>query len=144
MRSGRSPRYMKASFRRRHIARTIPTSDVTARDVYQARQRVTPLVVRTPLISSLPLTERVGAPATLKLESVQDTGSFKIRGTANKLLSLDPEHRTWGVVTYSTGNHWVEVRVVSEADEIVELGELTSGRRAGREDDEAITIQVWG
>lgn len=104
----------------------MPASGVTARDIYQARQRVVPLVVRTPLISSLPLTERVGAPVTLKLESVQETGSFKIRGAANKLLSLGPEQRPRGVVTYSTGNHGLAVAYVArqlEIDAVVCLSE---------------------
>jgi threonine dehydratase len=51
----------------------MPASDVTVRDIYQARQRVAPLAVRTPLICSLPLTEHTDASVHLKLESVQDT-----------------------------------------------------------------------
>mgnify|MGYP001040421987 CR=1 FL=1 len=79
----------------------MPAFDVTARDITQARQRVMPLAVRTPLINSLPLTEHAGASVILNLESVQETGWFKIRGAANKLLSLSSEQRSraWSAAT---------------------------------------------
>jgi threonine dehydratase len=57
------------------------------------------------LIASPLLAERVGAAVFLKLESLQETGSFKLRGAANKILSLTPEERHHGVITVSTGNH---------------------------------------
>ncbi len=41
----------------------------------------------------------------LKLENTQQTGSFKMRGAANRLLNLTEEQRANGVVTVSTGNH---------------------------------------
>jgi threonine dehydratase len=41
----------------------------------------------------------------LKAENLQQTGSFKIRGAANRILALTPEERARGVVTVSTGNH---------------------------------------
>jgi threonine dehydratase len=69
------------------------TSDVTMLDVYLARQRIASIARRTPLVHSPLLTERVGlawsetgqsvARVYLKLESLQETGSFKIRGAAN-------------------------------------------------------------
>jgi len=83
-------------------------------DIYLARQRIAPIARRTPLIYSDWLTERVGGCAWggpsgravyLKLENVQETGSFKIRGAANKLLSLAPDARQRGVITVSSGNH---------------------------------------
>ena len=46
-----------------------------------------------------------GAPVALKLENEQETGSFKLRGATNKILSLDPDQRSRGVVAVSTGNH---------------------------------------
>jgi threonine dehydratase len=82
-----------------------PIPNPTLRDIYLARQRIAPLVRRTPLIASPALTERVGAPVHLKLENLQETGSFKIRGAANKLLSLAPEEKKRGVIAVSTGNH---------------------------------------
>lgn len=80
-------------------------AEITLRKVYRARQRIAAIARRTPLVSSLWLTDRVGAPVYLKLENLQETGSFKIRGAANKLASLPVEARERGVITVSSGNH---------------------------------------
>ena len=45
----------------------------------------------------------------LKLESLQPTGSFKVRGAWTKLVRLSPECRARGVVAYSSGNHGIAV-----------------------------------
>jgi len=81
------------------------TFDVTMLDVYLARQRIASVAQRTPLIYSPLLTEHVGASVYLKLESLQQTGSFKIRGAANKMLSLTAKEKAQGVITVSSGNH---------------------------------------
>jgi threonine dehydratase len=83
----------------------MPDSSVTLRDIYRARQRIAGIAVRTPLIESPRLADLVGASVYLKLENVQRTGAFKIRGAANKLQSLSDEERQRGVITVSTGNH---------------------------------------
>lgn len=70
-----------------------------------AGERIAPVAIRTPLLPSRGLSQRVGTPVYLKLENLQDTGSFKIRGAANKMLTLGPAERERGVVTVSTGNH---------------------------------------
>ena len=79
--------------------------EVTLRDVYLARQRIGPLVRRTPLVRSDWLSDVAGAGVYLKLESLQETGSFKIRGAANRLLSLPEEERARGLIAVSSGNH---------------------------------------
>jgi threonine dehydratase len=86
---------------------------VTLRDVYRARRRIAPLVRRTPLVRSASLTAHVGASVYLKLENLQETGSFKIRGAANKLLSLTAEQKARGVITVSSGNHGRAVAYVA-------------------------------
>lgn len=73
--------------------------------VRRAGERIRPHVLRTPLFPSPFLSERAGRPVHLKLESLQHTGSFKVRGAANLLLSLDPDRRDRGVVACSSGNH---------------------------------------
>ena len=78
---------------------------VTLRDVYRARRAIGGIVRRTPLVPSPALSARTGAAVHLKLETMQDTGAFKIRGATNKLMSLDEAERRRGVVTVSTGNH---------------------------------------
>ncbi|HEX2153659.1 MAG TPA: pyridoxal-phosphate dependent enzyme [Acidimicrobiia bacterium] len=74
-------------------------------DIEAARLRIEGMAVRTPLMPSVPLSERVGTDVFLKLETTQPTGAFKLRGAASKILSLSEERRSLGVVTASTGNH---------------------------------------
>ena len=74
-------------------------------ELYRARARIDGIVRRTPLIHSRALSKQRDCQIYLKLENQQVTGSFKIRGAANKLLSLSDAERTRGVVTVSTGNH---------------------------------------
>ncbi len=79
--------------------------DPTLRDVYQAKQRVAHLARRTPLVVSPLLSELVGGSVYLKLENLQETGSFKIRGAANRMLTLTSDQKARGVIAISTGNH---------------------------------------
>ena len=79
------------------------TNDVTIAAIEAARERVSEFVRLTPTIASQALTDRVGAPVTLKLENLQRTGSFKVRGANNMLASLDVLPP--GVVAASAGNH---------------------------------------
>ncbi len=60
------------------------------------------------------LSNALGASVHLKLENLQVTGSFKVRGAFNKLLSLDAAARGRGIVTASTGNHGSAVRYAAE------------------------------
>lgn len=78
---------------------------ITLRDIYLARDRISLTVRKTPLIFSGSLSEQAGASVHLKLESLQETGSFKARGAANKLLSLSSQEKSCGVIAFSTGNH---------------------------------------
>jgi len=91
----------------------VPVAAVTMRDIYAARQRISSIVKRTVLIHSPWLSERVGHSVHLKPECWQETGSFKIRGAANKLLSLSSEEKRRGVITVSTGNHGRAVSYVA-------------------------------
>jgi threonine dehydratase len=81
------------------------TAAVTLQDVYCARQRVAALARVTPLVRAADLDRHTGGAAFLKLENLQRTGSFKLRGATNKLASLAPAEQRLGVVTVSTGNH---------------------------------------
>jgi threonine dehydratase len=73
--------------------------------VEAASRAVAGLIRRTPLEHSEPLSALAGCDVVLKLEDLQLTGSFKIRGALNKLLRLDATIRTRGVLTASAGNH---------------------------------------
>lgn len=79
-------------------------SVLTLADVCRARRRLTGRVVRTPLVESSSLSELAGTCVYLKLETLQPTGSFKIRGATNALAQL-AEGGAKGAVTASTGNH---------------------------------------
>lgn len=85
----------------------------TLQDVFAARARVIGLARETPLVLAEGLSHALGAEVHLKLESLQPTGSFKVRGAANKLLSLSAAERARGVVTVSTGNHGRAVAYVA-------------------------------
>lgn len=78
---------------------------ITLQDVFAARARIAGRVCKTPLVSSPTLSARVGRAVSLKLECFQITGSFKIRGATNAILSLSDEERRRGVVGVSAGNH---------------------------------------
>jgi len=74
-------------------------------EILSAEKRIGTHVLQTPLIHSMPLSEKTGSDVYLKMESEQHTNSFKARGAMNKVLSLTGEERSRGVVTSSTGNH---------------------------------------
>jgi threonine dehydratase len=78
---------------------------VTLQDIYRARRAIAGRIRRTPLAVSDSLSRAAGAPVHLKLEHLQITGSFKLRGATNAVLALSPEQRGKGVVGVSTGNH---------------------------------------
>lgn len=73
--------------------------------IKEAWQRITPFVHQTPLQHSRTLSEIANCQVHLKLETMQKTGSFKIRGAVNKIFSLRPEQMACGVITASAGNH---------------------------------------
>ncbi|GGN20830.1 threonine ammonia-lyase [Halarchaeum nitratireducens] len=79
---------------------------VTLADIEDARERIDDVINDTPLDTSRTLAERSGAAAVgLKLENMQRTGSFKIRGAYNTMAQLPESARERGVVTSSAGNH---------------------------------------
>lgn len=77
----------------------------TGSDALAAAERIAPYIRRTPLDHSLHFSETTGANVYLKLENLQHTGSFKLRGAFNKLLSLTDEQRAGGCIAASSGNH---------------------------------------
>jgi threonine dehydratase len=74
-------------------------------DVERAARGLGDRVHRTPVLGSRTLSERIGAPAFLKAELFQRTGSFKPRGVFTRLDALTPEERRRGVISISAGNH---------------------------------------
>ncbi|QFU81299.1 threonine ammonia-lyase [Natronorubrum aibiense] len=79
---------------------------VTVDDVEAAHERIADVVHRTPLDTSRTFANMSGAASVgLKLENVQRTGSFKIRGAYNRMAQLSAEEREAGVIASSAGNH---------------------------------------
>ncbi len=78
---------------------------ITLADVEAARDRIRDVARHTPLDHSHTFSERTGAEVYLKLENMQRTGAFKIRGASNRIQQLRDEERAAGVVTASAGNH---------------------------------------
>ncbi len=77
----------------------------TYRDIEHAVGVVNRIAHHTPLLASRQLSALAGTQVLLKAENLQRTGSFKIRGAANKVASLSHEQRQRGVIAASAGNH---------------------------------------
>lgn len=82
-----------------------PVAAPSPADIAAARERIAKEAVRTPLLYSPVLSERLSARIFLKPECLQRTGSFKFRGAFNTLSALDPAQRARGVIAVSSGNH---------------------------------------
>lgn len=79
----------------------IPTID----DIFKARDLFDDSIRKTPLQRSATFSKFIGTNVFLKLESLQMTGSFKVRGAYVKLNTLADEKRKKGVIAASAGNH---------------------------------------
>src|SRR5437763_16774554 len=79
-----------------------PVRPIAIEDVEQARERIAGTVLRTPLVK---LDLGPGGPdIRLKLENLQPTNAYKIRGATNAVAALSDEERARGVWTISAGN----------------------------------------
>jgi threonine dehydratase len=88
------------------VDRDLNTADaVSFIDIQTAAKRIKPYIRRTPTVDNSILSDRFNANFYLKLELLQNTGAFKVRGAFNKMLTLTEEERDRGVVAVSGGNH---------------------------------------
>src|SRR3989440_6555670 len=108
-------------------------------DVRAAADRIRPHIVKTPTISGEPV---AGAGVWLKAESLQRTGSFKVRGAVNAVLQLTTDQRERGVITLSAGNHGLALAYAAQiigipclvvVREDAPLSKLEAIRRLGAE-----------
>ena len=131
-------------------------------DIDAAAAVLAPFAVRTPLLSSPALDERVGAKVFLKPEMLQRTGSFKFRGAFNRMSAIPMDARGGGVVAFSSGNHAqgvaaaaqilnMQATIVMPADAPLSKRERTRAYGAevvlydrDREDREAIARDIAG
>jgi threonine dehydratase len=81
------------------------TAGVSTEEFRRAHAVVGEHAHRTPLLSSRSLSEETGFRVWLKAESLQRTGSYKIRGPLNKLMHLSNDQKRAGVICSSAGNH---------------------------------------
>lgn len=120
---------------------------VVLRDVWKAKKRISSVVKKSPLIYSPVLSEFAGTSVHLKLENLNVSDSFKIRGATNKILSLTPEKQERGITTFSTGNFGMSVAYVAKKLGInaticiskrVPNGKVNTLKRSGAE------IEIYG
>ncbi len=84
-------------------------SPVTLESIRAAQRSIGKEIIRTPLVLSGAASDRAGVAVYLKLENLQRTGAFKVRGALNKLASFTPEQRARGIICASSGNHGLGV-----------------------------------
>ena len=77
--------------------------------IREAHARIAPRIHRTPVLTSQSLDAIAAAQFFFKCDNFQKTGSFKIRGAANAILSLTDAEAARGIVTPSSGNHGAAV-----------------------------------
>ena len=87
---------------------------LTPQEIDKAYERIFSLIIKTPLISSETINKKTNANVYFKLENLQWTGSFKLRGASNKISQLSNEEKSRGIVSYSSGNHAQAVAYASE------------------------------
>jgi threonine ammonia-lyase medium form len=86
---------------------------ITFNDIQDAYRVVSPVVHRTPLLTSSTMDRHCGNTVILKAENLQRIGAFKIRGAYNKIASLTPDERKRGIIAHSSGNHAQGVALAS-------------------------------
>jgi threonine dehydratase len=139
-------------------AEVLPTSS----DVEDAAALISNWIIATPVLESDALNRRAGCRVLVKAESLQHSGSFKIRGALNRLLRLSHDERQAGVVAYSSGNHaqgvamaakWLGIRATivmpEDAPKIKQLNTRKLGAEIVlydryREDRERIAAEIAG
>jgi len=98
---------------------TDPLRDLpTFADIEDAAQRIRGVTVHTPLLRYDGLDKAIGAPVWIKPETLQRTGSFKMRGAWNRISRIPDADKPKGVVAFSSGNH---AQGVAEAAKILGL-----------------------
>ena len=100
-----------------HSVRTAVPKDIAdlSIQVTEASERIRPVVVETPVEQIEGLLPDSGVELFFKLENLQKTGSFKLRGASNKVLSLSTAQAAQGVIAASNGNHGLGVAAAAKA-----------------------------
>ncbi|MGB9836589.1 MAG: threonine ammonia-lyase [Candidatus Saccharicenans sp.] len=92
--------------------------NLSAREIEKARERIQSVVLETELDFSPEISARLKTRLYLKWENHQPTGSFKIRGAANKILANLDDCRERGVIAASTGNHGLATACICQKERL--------------------------
>lgn len=112
--------------------RTRTNKMINYEEIAAAVTRIDGHAIRTPLMISDPMSERIGATVAIKAEHRQRTGSFKLRGALNKVFGLSQAEANSGVVTASSGNHGIGVATAAAARGIPCTVYLPSGASSSK------------
>ncbi len=116
-------------------------------EIQQAEKRIRPHILRTPTIESRYLSKLIEGKVYLKLENEQHTGSFKARGSLNKILSLMEDEAERGAITASSGNHALGFARACEIANVrgtIYLPENASKAKVGALRDYPVELQFFG
>ena len=113
---------------------------LTINEIIAASKRISPYTVRTPLLRMYSLDDYLGCEVYAKAECMQTTGSFKLRGAMNKLLSLSEDELQNGIIAASSGNHGKAIAYASRLLGIRSTIILPYGAAKVKVD----TIRGWG
>lgn len=94
---------------------------ISRTDIELARKRISSFLQVSPLVHSTYYSRKIGAEIYLKLESLQPTHSFKVRGAMNAALALTAAERTRGIVTATGGNHGLALAYIAHVLDIPAL-----------------------
>lgn len=121
-------------------ARSSDTSSITLvslKAIREAASTIREVTVRTPLLSSEPLSDRCGVRVWFKPENLQRGGAFKLRGAYNYIANLPGAKRARGVIAPSSGNHAqataLSARLFNVPATVVMPETVTPAKRAGVE-----------
>jgi threonine dehydratase len=118
-------------------------ADITLQTIRLAASRITEVAIESPLRPSRHLSRMLNGDVRLKIETMQPTGSFKVRGAGNAMLSVAEAGLLKGVVTASTGNHGRAVAYVATSlgvEAVACLSDSVSAERAESIASEGATI----
>lgn len=83
-------------------------------DIKRAHQRISSIIVDTPVLTSHSINEMAGCQVYFKCENFQKVGAFKMRGASNMIMGFRPEERENGFATHSSGNHAQAVALAAQ------------------------------
>lgn len=119
----------------------------TATAAADAARRIATFIKRTGLVRSETFSNDLGANVFFKLENLQTTGSFKMRGATNRLMTLTEEELAEGCVAASSGNHGAAVACAMQelgATGVIFVPKQTSEVKVGKIESYGGTVQYFG